>query len=299
MSRCTPFVFEIASDGKAIDFIEEQKENNKPFFLQISHYAVHTNLISKKSTYNKYLSKKKFSETDDPGFAAMNENLDEGLGIILKKIDELNLSKNTYIIYTADNGSVPTIPARKFYKKSINFPLSRGKWDAMEGGIRVPFIVAGPGIKQNTINKTPVIGYDLLPTIIDIVDPNYKLNNGIDGGSFKSILFSNEDIPVIRGTEGLIFHVPYENKIALERAHSSIIKDNFKLIKFRDNNEINLFDLKSDISELYNLSDSLPLISRELEIDLENYLKDVKTIKWRKGINWKNVKIKDVNSFYE
>ena len=285
--------------GKAIDFIEEQKENNKPFFLQISHYAVHTNLISKKSTYNKYLSKKKFSETDDPGFAAMNENLDEGLGIILKKIDELNLSKNTYIIYTADNGSVPTIPARKFYKKSINFPLSRGKWDAMEGGIRVPFIVAGPGIKQNTINKTPVIGYDLLPTIIDIVDPNYKLNNGIDGGSFKSILFSNEDIPVIRGTEGLIFHVPYENKIALERAHSSIIKDNFKLIKFRDNNEINLFNLKSDISELYNLSDSLPLISRELEIDLENYLKDVKTIKWRKGINWKNVKIKDVNSFYE
>ena len=285
--------------AKAINFIEKQKENNKPFFLQLSHYALHTNLISKKSTYDKYLNKKKYSETDHPGFAAMNEDLDQGLGLILNKIEELDLSDNTYIIYTADNGSVPTIPARKFYKKSINYPLSRGKWDAMEGGIRVPFIIAGPGIKPESINNIPVSGYDLLPTIIDIIDPNYKFSDQIDGGSFKEILFSNKIKSVKRGTDGLIFHVPYENKIALERAHSSIIRDNFKLIKFRDNNEINLFNLNSDISELNNLIDSFPNISNELETTLENYLKNVKSIKWREGINWKNIDINDVNSFYE
>ena len=81
---------------------------------------------------------------------------------------ELNLDDNTYIIYTSDNGSVPTIPARRYYKETINYPLSRGKWDAMEGGIRVPFIVSGPGIKKNSESKVPVVGYDLLPTIIDL-----------------------------------------------------------------------------------------------------------------------------------
>ena len=75
----------------------------------------------------------------------------------------------------------------------------------------------------------------------------------------------------------------YENKIALERAHSSIIRDNFKLIKFRDNGEKNLFNLNSDISELNNLIDSFPNIGKELETTLENYLKNVKSIKWRDG----------------
>ena len=168
----------------------------------------------------------------------------------------------------------------------------------MEGGIRVPFIIAGPGIEPESINNVPVSGYDLLPTIIDIIDPNYKFNNQIDGGSFKEILFSNQIKSIKRETNGLIFHVPYENKIALERAHSSIIRDNFKLIKFRDNGEINLFNLNSDISELNNLIDSFPNIGKELETTLENYLKNVKSIKWRDGINWKNIDINEVNSFY-
>ena len=133
--------------NKAIDFIEKQNNSGNPFYLQISHYAVHTNIVSKEETYNKYQNKKKSLVTDNPGFAAMNEILDEGVGMILDKLQDLNLLENTYIIYTSDNGSVPTIPARRFYKNSINYPLSRGKWDAMEGGIRVPFIVSGPGIE--------------------------------------------------------------------------------------------------------------------------------------------------------
>ena len=282
---------------KSTDFIEKQNALNKPFFLQISHYAIHTNIISKEKTYNKYLNKEKSLKTDNPGLAAMNENLDEGIGIILDKIEELNLSNNTYIIYTSDNGSVPTVPARRVYDKSINFPLSRGKWDAMEGGIRVPFIVSGPKIKANE-SKVPVIGYDLLPTIIDIVDPNFIPKENIDGGSFKNVLFGDGNGVIKRPNQGLIFHVPYENKIALNRAHSSIIIDNFKLIKFRDNNEINLFDLDEDIFESIDISNLKPEIRNSLESKLENYLRDVKSLKWKKGINWKNVDINKINSFY-
>ena len=283
---------------KAKNFIENQNELKKPFYLQISHYAIHTNIVSKEKTFKKYQNKQKSLPTDNPGLAAMNEDLDEGLGMILDKIEELNISDNTYIIYTSDNGSVPTIPARRFYKNSINFPLSRGKWDAMEGGIRVPFIVSGPGIKQASESNVPVVGYDLLPTIIDLVNPKFTPKQDVDGGSFKDILLSNGKGIVSRPHNGLIFHVPYENKIALNRAHSSIIRDNYKLIKYRDNNEINLFNLNEDIFEKTDISKLNPKISSSLETSLDNYLINVNSLKWKKGINWKNVDINIINSFY-
>ena len=283
---------------KSIDFIERQAKNNSPFFLQVSHYAIHTNIMTTEKVYNKYLKKEPSEIHNNAGFAGMIENLDEGLGLLLEKLDELNLLENTYIIYTSDNGSVPTIPARRFYKKSINYPLSRGKWDAMEGGVRVPFIVAGPGIKKGSESKVPIIGYDLLPTIADLASPGVLPIENIDGGSFKNILFSKGEERIRRAYQGLFFHVPYENKIALNRAHSSIIQDNFKLIKFRDNNEIRLFNLDSDFSEAENLSKSLTDVSSNLELILDNYLKDVNTIKWKEGLNWKNIDINKVNSFY-
>ena len=68
----------------------------------------------------------------------------------------------------SDNGSVPNIPGAKKYEKSYNHPLSRGKWDAFEGGIRIPFVIAGPGIKDGSESAAPVSGSDLLPTIIDL-----------------------------------------------------------------------------------------------------------------------------------
>ena len=108
---------------KAVGFLDQQKKSKKPFFLQVSHYAVHTNIISKEETHKKYLGKDKSRSTDNAGFAAMTENLDEGLGIILDKLEELELVDNTYIIYTSDNGSVPTIPAKRYYKESINLSL--------------------------------------------------------------------------------------------------------------------------------------------------------------------------------
>ena len=78
----------------------------------------------------------------------MTEDLDDSLGLLFDKIEELGIGDNTYIIYTSDNGSVPIMPPKRFYKESYNYPLSRGKWDANEGGIRVPFIVVGPGIRK-------------------------------------------------------------------------------------------------------------------------------------------------------
>ena len=132
---------------KAVDFMEKNTIEKKPFYLQISHYAVHASIQSKKETFLNQAKKPLGAQHINPGFAAMTEDLDKGLGIILDKISQLGIQDNTYVIYMSDNGSVPNIPGAKKYTKSYNYPLKRGKWDALEGGLRVPLVIAGPGIE--------------------------------------------------------------------------------------------------------------------------------------------------------
>ena len=283
---------------KAIDFIERKAKSKQPFFLQVSHYAVHSDIMLRKETLEKYKNKPKGKYQKHEGFAAMTEDLDTGVGMLLDRVKELGLEKDTYIVYTSDNGAVPVMPPRRFYKESSNFPLSRGKWDALEGGIRVPFIIAGPKIKSGIESKTPITFSDLLPTITDLAGYNLPLKNNLDGGSLKNILVKDGKGKVKRYSKGLIFHVPYENGIAIKRAHSAIIVDNFKLIKFYNNNELMLFDVVNDIAENSNLVDSLPEKVLELELLLDSYLSKVKAPKWQPGISWKNKPIEIFNSYH-
>ena len=284
---------------RAINFIEENKQSNTPFFLQISHYAIHSDIVARKETYQKFKNKNTGEIHNNLGLAAMTFDLDESVGLILDKLEELNLTENTYVIYTSDNGSVPIVTPRKYYKQSYNFPLQRGKWDAMEGGIRVPFIVMGPGINERRYTETPISFSDLLPTISDIAGNKILNRKNLDGGSFKKLLFNKSD-KVFRKTKGLIFHVPYENKIALERAHSAIIVDNYKLIKFYDNNDTKLYDVKNDISESIDLSKIYinEKLTKKLEKILDNYLEEVKAPKWQPGITWKENTLKSINSYH-
>ena len=282
---------------KAIDFIEENAQKKTPFFLQLSHYAIHSNLMMTKKSYEKYSKKEKGKIHDNIGLAAMTEDLDHSVGLIMEKLKELGIENNTYIIYSSDNGSVPIIVPRRYYKQSYNYPLSRGKWDAMEGGIRVPMIICGPNIEPNSYSATNISFSDLLPTIIDIISSKKIKDKSLDGGSFKDILFGKSKT-IKRPTNGLIFHVPYENGIALKRAHSAIIQDNFKLVKFYDNNEIQLFDLNADIYEKNDLSQKKGKIAKRLETSLMNYLSWVKAPKWQPGITWKYNTLKKINSFH-
>ena len=289
---------------RAIDFIEENNEKNTPFFLQISHYAIHSDVSARKSTYNRFKNKKPGEIHYNLGLAAMTFDLDESVGLILDKLKELNIENNTYLIYTSDNGSVPIITPRKHYKQSYNFPLSRGKWDATEGGIRVPLIIMGPGIDKTRYSDTPISFSDLLPTIIDLAGNKKLKNSELDGGSFKDII-NNKSDSVNRKSKGLFFHVPYENKIALQRAHSAVIIDSLKLIKYHDNNELNLYDIKNDLSESIDLSNILikgkPVntkITRRLEKMLDDYLTKVQAPKWKPGITWKQKPLRIINSYH-
>jgi arylsulfatase A len=247
----------------------------------------------------KYEKKDKGKIHKNAYFAALTEDLDDSVGILLNKLQELGITNNTYVIYCSDNGAVPTLPPRRKYKHSYNYPLSRGKWDATEGGIRIPFIVSGPKIKPNSFSDIPVSLTDVLPTIADL--SGYSLRGQmktIDGGSIKKVLFNSGNGKVKRQDNGFYFHVPYINYIAFGRPHSSIILDIYKLIKFHDNGELNLFDLSNDIGEQNNLAEKFPLKAKKLDSKMENYFKKHKTVKWGKGIDWKFKSIEEINSFY-
>ena len=283
---------------RAIEFIDSSKEEEKPFYLQISHYAVHSNVESKEKSYAVLKDKPIGAQQKDLGFAAMTFDLDEGLGLLLNKIKELEIEDNTYIIYMSDNGSVPNIPGAKKYEKSYNFPLSRGKWDAYEGGVRVPLIISGPGIKNDTESATPVSGSDLLPTIIDLAGNKTIALTEIDGGSFASILLNKNNKKIKRAVDGIFFHVPYKNGIALKRPHSAVRKGDYKLIKFQDDKSILLFNLVKDKMEQLDLATQKPEKVKELEKILDNYLTEVHAPKWQDGITWKNTPLKEINSNY-
>ena len=283
---------------KAIEFIKSSKADETPFYLQISHYAVHTDIESREKSYNRLKDKPKGEQQKDLGYAAMTFDLDEGLGILLNKIKELGIEDNTYIIYMSDNGSVPNIPGAKKYEKSYNHPLSRGKWDAFEGGIRIPLVIAGPGIKNGSESAIPVSGSDLLPTIIDLAGNKPITLTEIDGGSFAPILLNKNNEQIKRTVDGIFFHVPYKNSIALKRPHSAIRKGDYKLIKFQDDKSILLFNLVKDKTEQINLAPKKPKKAKELEKILDHYLIEVHAPKWQEGITWKKKHLNEINSNY-
>ena len=155
------------------------------------------------------------STHDNIAYAAMIMDLDKSIGQILDAYESLGLNENTYIIFTSDNGGMPVIPLQvnrgRPYKKGLNDPLVRGKWDLMEGGIRVPFAIAGPNIKSRLISHTPVVGYDLFPTIVDLAGPkinNLDIPNDLDGGTLVQILNGDDSAKVKRNTEVLFSTFP-------------------------------------------------------------------------------------------
>lgn len=264
---------------RSIRFIEEQKAQNKPFFLQLSHYAVHEKIICTPESYSKFEALPKGEKHNLSTFAAMLYDLDQSIGKLLAKVEELGLSNNTYIFFLSDNGGVPFFPPDSHEKETkngmgYNLPLQRGKWDLFEGGVRVPFMVKGPGIKPNTFCDTPVITYDILPTIADLVKYKGELPANLDGQSIKPLFEGGTKYK----DRALYFHRPYAGGAGIKSPHSAIRDGKFKLIKYLDSGKVQLFDLSNDIGEQKDLSKQETEKSKSLELKLDGYLKSVNAI---------------------
>jgi arylsulfatase A len=263
--------------ARALNFMQRQVQSDHPFYMQLSFYAPHVDMETTQKTYDKFLKKPKGKIHDNPGWAAMLNDLDKGIGEVLDMVDKLGIADNTYIILMSDNGGVeflPPPPAKHkldppsaFEKKMINYPLRGGKWALYEGGTRVPFIVRGPGINPHSYCHSPVFGYDLLPTIGELAGDKQPLPGYLDGASIIPLLHDPANGKVPRKVSDFYFH-----RYAPSYEHSSIIEGNYKLIKFWVTGKEELYDLNNDIGETQDLAASMPGKVKELDNKLKLYL---------------------------
>jgi len=259
-------IFTITSNG--ITWIEEQVTEGRPFYLQLSHYATHLSIASRPETLEKISGREPGTRHNFVPHAAMTEDLDVGIGMILDEIDKLGIKDHTYVIYLADNGTYPT--PNPF---NINGPLHGWKATLWEGGIRVPFIIVGPDIDPGYVSDL-VTGCDLFPTICDWLGIE-NIPDGVEGGSLAELLGNPKLSTVKRKNDFWVFHFPHYQHQKGNHPVSAIYKGKYKLLKWYEDNTIHLYDLKNDPSEENNITEEHPELVNEMNQMLEDYLSEI------------------------
>ncbi len=207
---------------RAIEFMREQSADAKPFYVQTSYYAQHLSVVCSEEALAKYTAKGTPDRGYPPAWAAMMDELDTGVGRLLDMLDELKIADNTYVFFTADNGGRGTVPGGNSKRLPTNHPLSGAKHSLYEGGIRVPFMVRGPGVKAGSVTGVPVAGYDFLPTFFDLAGGTGSLGEEIDGISFRPVLKDPELESIRRPNEALIFHRPGKFESAIRENNDKL-----------------------------------------------------------------------------
>lgn len=243
---------------RARSFMETQVRTRHPFFLQLSYYAVHNQPQALASTLKKYASmgKGKGGKGDRAVMAAMTEDLDTCVGDVLAALEELHIAGNTMVIYTSDNGGRTGI-------------LNGGKGDLGEGGLRVPLIVRCPGVVGGQYCWTPVIGYDVLATVLDFAVPGYVKPAGSEGGSWMPLLKSPGRGVISRPIDRLVWHQAVE----VEHPQSAIRQGDFKWLYFWDSRKGFLFDLVNDLGETRDVAKLHPEVAARLDADLQRHVR--------------------------
>ncbi|MBI9019363.1 MAG: sulfatase [Phycisphaerae bacterium] len=270
---------------ESIKFLKANKD--KPFLLYLSHYAVHTPLMSKEELTNKY--KKKLEEQvappsspidehgwgktrtaqDNPVYAGMVQSVDESIGRLTQTLKELDLEDNTIIIFMSDNGGLTTLPNNPGPTSVL--PLRAGKGWCFEGGIREPMIIRWPKVvKPGATCSTPVISMDFYPTMLEMAGLPLMPKQHIDGKSIVPLLKQSGNID----REALYWHYPHYHGSG-HRPSSAIRMDNYKLIHFYEDDHVELYNLKDDMGERKDLAKPKPDIAKKLKNKLQGYLKSV------------------------
>ena len=266
-------------EASSVEFLKEYS-GKQPFFMMVSHYAVHVphaadpKLIEK---YRKlprgkhckdadYVAVDQISHVQATGswrlqYAAMIEQMDHHLGALIEVLKETDQFENTYVIYTSDNGG----------GLGPNGSLYGFKATMFEGGLRVPFVVSGPGVSKGSQCDEPIVQWDLLPTLHDFSGSPSDLPKDLDGGSLRSVFSDGNKGSVERPVEGMVFHYPCYFAAPI----SAVRLGAYKYMKHLLTGETKLFNLEEDYSEKNDLSAELPEKVAEMERILSDYLNEI------------------------
>ena len=276
---------------RAVELI--QNKDDAPFFLYWSHYAVHTPIQAKPEDLARFEEKSRRMKLDqvnpyvegehfpcwhkrkervlrrlvqsDVPYAALIWNLDQNVGRLVQALKDCGEYENTIIVFTSDNGGLATAEG----SPTCNAPLSEGKGWGYEGGVRVPLIVAGPGIADHHWCDSPTTTPDWYPTFLELAGLPPQPQQHQDGVSIA---------PLLRGEtmeeRPLFWHYPhYGNQGGQPMA--AVRRGNYKLLKFFEDNHTELYDLSQDIGESFNLTGELPDLANELETLLDAWIQEV------------------------
>ena len=258
---------------EAVKFIEQTKD--KPFFLYLPHFAVHTPIQGRADLVEKYQRKLKPGlRHNNAQYAAMVEGLDAAVGRVIAKLDELKLANRTIVIFTSDNGG------RITQGTTTNAPLRYGKASAYEGGVRVPLIVHWPNVtRPGSVSATPVITMDLFPTLLEMAGlsvPNSPSETGAAGRDGVSLVPLLRQSGELRRTE-LFWHYPHHQHYQLggTMPYAAIRSGDFKLIEFFNDMHAELYNIREDIGEQRDLAATMPKKVEELRDHLHEWHQEV------------------------
>ncbi|MBA4850209.1 sulfatase [Emticicia sp. BO119] len=241
-------------------FIEQNK--NTPFFAYLSFYEVHAPIQTSESKWKKYRDKSDqqgihdvgfdtshFFPTrkyqDNPVYAGLIEQMDDAVGVILQKLKELKLDKNTIVVFTGDNGGVNS--GDDYSTAPLHYRGGKGmQW---EGGTRVPLVVYVPWLKQVPTSDTPVSGIDFFPTLLHLtLNDRYHIRQKLNGTNIS---------PLLKGQaikdRALYWHYPHYSNQGSQPA-SYVVKDNWKLIYYYEDKHEELYNLDTDPFENNNVA---------------------------------------------
>ncbi len=278
--------------SEALKLIEKNKD--KPFFLYLPFYDVHTPIQAKEKLIKKYREKAKRmglpdekethfkqdgtvargtkpglsqnkarQEQNNPAYAAMVETLDTNVGRILDGLKQMGIEENTIVIFTSDNGGYPPVAS--------NLPFRGGKGWAYEGGVREPWLVKWPGVtKAGSVCDVPVIFTDIFPTVLEMVGLPLQPDLHLDGTSITALL-KGDSKPL---HDALFWHYPHYASYGCG-PYTAIRVGDWTLIEWLEDESVDLFNLAEDVGERNNLATSYPEKVNKLRRQIHQWRKDV------------------------
>jgi arylsulfatase A-like enzyme len=282
---------------EAVRLIEEH-DQTRPFFMYLSHYAVHAPIRVPDRYIPKYEAKARalgldklqtFAEGDyfpgmhqrderitrrlvqsDPAYAGMVQNLDENIGRVLAALDATGQAENTIVVFTSDNGGLATSEG----SPTCNAPLCEGKGWMYEGGTREPLLVRWPGmVAADTVCETPMTSPDFYPTFLEAAGLDPMPEQHVDGVSLMPLL-TGTGVP---GREAIFWHFPhYGNQGGTPG--SSVRAGDFKLIEFFEDGRRELYHLRDDVGETRDLAAELPEVAARLAAMLADWRAEVEAV---------------------
>ena len=261
-----------------VDRLAEEAEKfirgnaDKPFFLMLSHYAVHAPLQGKPDKLKRYQQIATTQQQGKPAYAAMVESIDDSVGRVMRTLRELKIEKQTMIIFTSDNGG--------FAKATSNSPLRANKGSNYEGGIRVPVIIKWPGrTSPGTVSHEPVISTDFYPTILAATGQSSRPHQHVDGKSLVPLLTGRGSFQ----RDAIYWHYPHYNRHPHSFPSAVIRAGDWKLVEAFETGKLSLYDLANDIGETTDLAGQEPARTRKLHGMLKTWQQEVGADPMRKN----------------